>query len=375
MSSGASVSNPSGAAPSARRVAVVHEWLNSHAGSEQTFLAMAAALPEADVYALTANPDQSFDFGGRTPTTTVLNRVAARRGGSALTLPLMPVAWRLLRSRPYDLVVTSSHAYCRAFPAAAHAVHLSYTHTPIRYVWLGDLDERTTKWRVPTIVLKPFRAYDRHLSRTVDDFAANSTVTRERIEEFYGRTARVIPPPCDTEYFSIDATVQRRHLLSVSRLVPYKRHDLAIHVAARLGEQLVIAGRGPDEARLRALAEEVHPGGVDFVIGPDRQRLRELYRAATVLIFGAFEDFGIVPVEAQACGTPVVGFDGGGTRDTVIDGVSGRLAPTQSTADFADAVRMVLSVQLSPVMCRESATRFSNERFRIEFSEWVTAFT
>lgn len=354
-------------------IALVHEWLNGHAGSEQTFLAMAEAMPTADLFALTRNPDVDFQVGGRPITTTALNRVAARRGGKPWTLPLMPVAWRLMRTKPYDLVITSSHAFARAFPAARAARHLSYTYTPMRYVWTSDIDDRTGRLRTPLPLLRPFKSLDRRYTRHVDSFAAISTVTQERIAEFYGRTSRIIFPPCDTDYFTVDESCPRRHVLSASRLVPYKRHDLAIHAASRLGVPLVIAGSGPDEARLRNLADDVHPGGVEFVINPTNHRLRELYRGAQALVFGAFEDFGIVPVEAQACGTPVVGFARGGTRDTVIDGVSGRLSPTQQVDDFADALAAVLHDPPSTQACRSSAERFSPARFRVEFTDWVAA--
>ena len=334
---------------------------------------MANALTQADLFALTRNPDATFLLEGRPVTTTALNRFASRRGGSALTLPLMPIAWRMLRTPPYDLVITSSHAFARAFPAAKAATHLSYTHASMRYVWLTDIDRRMSRLRIPQIALRPFKALDRRYAQTVDSFAANSLVTKERIEAFYGREARVIHPPCDTEYFSIDDTVPRTFVLSASRLVPYKRHDLAIDAAARLGERIVIAGSGPDEARLRRLANAVHPGGVEFVISPTREELRTLYRSAAVLVFGAFEDFGIVPVEAQACGTPVIAFDGGGSRETVLDGVSGRLVPTQSAADFADGLADILSRRPTAAACRASALRFSNARFRNEFTDWVAS--
>lgn len=353
------------------RIAVVHEWLNGLAGSEQTFVEIARALPSAELFALTRNPEVDFGLGNRSIHCTVLDRVASRRGGTAWTLPLMPLAWRLVRSGEFDVVITSSHAFARAFPAARRAIHLSYTHTPMRYVWLADLDQRTRGRWVPSPVRWPFAALDRRYAATVDAFAANSTVTAERIQRFYGRAAQVIAPPVDTEFFTPGTAVRGDHLLSVSRFVQYKRHDLAIHAAALAGLRLVVAGHGPAEPQLRRLASEVHPGGVEFVIAPDRTTLRELYRSAAALVFPALEDFGIVVVEALACGTPVVALGQGGARDTVQPGLTGRLVAEQQPVAFASAITELLQDPPAPSACRQQAVRFSRDRFSVELLDWV----
>lgn len=353
------------------RIAVVHEWLNGLAGSEQTFVEIANALPSAELFALTRNPDVSFEVGDRPIHCTPLDRVAARRGGTAWTLPLMPAAWHMVRAGRFDVVITSSHAFSRAFPPARRALHLSYTHTPLRYVWLADIDRRSATVRVPRALRWPFARLDRRYAGHVDSFAANSSVTRERIERFYGRSARVIPPPVDTDFFAPGSAPRGDHLLSVSRFVPYKRHDLAIRAAALTGRQLIVAGHGPDERRLRDLARRLHPGGVEFVVGPDRQTLRQLYREAAMLVFGAVEDFGIVPVEAQACGTPVVALRHGGTRDSVVDGVTGRLVERQDPVAFAEAIEELARRPADVASCRAQAERFSRWRFRSEIVAWI----
>jgi glycosyltransferase involved in cell wall biosynthesis len=334
---------------------------------------MAEAFPDADLYALTRRPGVPFEFGGRTVTTTLLDRWPAIRERRGLTLPLMPLAWSLLaRSRRYDVVLTSSHACVRAFPPARDARHYCYCYTPIRYAWQPAVDERTRHRRGMGLALGLFRAWDRRTAGGVDSFAAISTAVRERIDRSYGRPAVVIHPPVDTEFFTVGAgDSARRGVLAVSRFVPYKRLDVAISAAAAAGLPITIAGSGPDEARLRAVARET---GADarFELSPSDERLRDLYRSSVALVFPADEDFGIVPVEAQACGTPVVALDEGGSRDTVVDGLTGYRVARQEPGLFAAALRTVATRQPDPDACRANAARFSRARFIAELREWVT---
>lgn len=350
-------------------MAIAHEWLDARAGSEKTFELMGRAFPDADVYALTVNPSTAWDFGGRPIRTTLLDRTFFRNHRS-LSLPLMPLAWRAVTDRRYDVVVTSSHACVKGFKPGRQALHLSYVYSPMRYAWYPELDQRAGF--VPPFATKAFRAWDRRSADWVDEFASISTAVADRVRETYGRESTVIFPPVDVEFFHpAPEPPERTHLLACSRMIPYKRLDLAIETAARLGLPLVVAGRGPDEARLRDLADRIAPGLVTFEIGPDDHRLRELYRTASALIFAAHEDFGIVPVEAQACGTPVVALAEGGTRDTVIPGRTGELVAAQTAAAFAAGVETVLASKLSAADCVAHAARFSEQTFTDALVAWV----
>jgi glycosyltransferase involved in cell wall biosynthesis len=355
-------------------LAIVHEWLSARAGSEKVFEAMAEAFPSADLYALTRQPGLLLDLAGRRVTTTFLDRrrLRARR---ALTLPLMPLAWRgIVIARAYDTVLTSSHAFARAFPPAraASTTHYCYCHAPMRYAWTPQLDARTRRWTRSTAAVRlPLRAWDRRTAASVDHFAANSTDVRERIRRFYGRDARVIFPPVDTRFYTpAPVEPERTYVLAVSRFVRYKRLDLAIAAAARVGVPLIVAGSGPEEARLRRLAT-AEGGAVTFVIAPDDAALRELYRHAAALVFPAIEDFGIVAVEAQACGTPVVAMNAGGARDTVSEGRTGVRVSAQDVALFASALRDLLRRGVDAAACRAHAERFSHERFVAELRRWI----
>lgn len=354
-------------------MAIAHEWLAVRAGSEKTFEAMAEAFPGADLYALTRDPEVPFDFGGRAVATSVLDRSRHLRDHRAFTLPLMPAAWRLVaHRRTYDVVLTSSHAFVRAFPPARRARHFCYCHSPMRYAWSPEVDRRSRR-AVPgsSIALAVLRRWDRRTVRHVDHFAANSAAVRGRIRECYGREATVIHPPVDTEFFTPSPEPQiREGVLAVSRFVPYKRLDIAIRACAIAGMPLTVAGSGPDEGRLRALAKQTG-AEVAFEVAPSDGRLRDLYRTSVALLAPAHEDFGIVPVEAQACGTPVVGPALGGLLDTVVNGQTGSLVSSQEADDMAAALMAVRDKRGQAERCRKNAERFSRARFIGEIRSWV----
>jgi glycosyltransferase involved in cell wall biosynthesis len=351
-------------------MAVGHEWLPVRAGSEKVFEAMAQTFPDADLYALSREPSVDFDFGGRPLTTTFLDRSAFLRDRRDLTLPLMPLAWRTIPVHgEYDRVLTSSHACVKGFPPTRTAEHWCYCHAPMRYAWDPGTDARG--WGP---VLKPalalLRSWDRRVTEHVDHFAANSEAVRERIRRYYDRDAIVIHPPVDTDWYTPLPGVERAGALAVSRFIPYKRVDLAIRAAARAEVPLTVAGSGPGEDDLRRVAAELH-ADVRFEIRPSDERLRELYRRSRALLFPANEDFGIVPVEAQACGTPVVALDEGGTRDTVVDAETGHRVARADVDEFASALRELVSNGDRADACRQNAERFAVERFKARLRDWI----
>ena len=354
------------------RLALCHEWLGARHGSEKTFEAMARTFPAADLYSLTWSRAAGLSFGGRPVRTTFLDRVPRLRDRRMLQLPLMPAAWRYASRRRYDVVVTSSHACAKGFWPAREALHLCYCYTPMRYLWLSSIDTRRRATRASAPLERWLRSWDLGSVRWVDQFAAISVAVSRRIEELYGRASRVIHPPVDTGFYTPDPSVPRGGFaLAVSRMVPYKRLDLAIRACHRIGHPLVVAGAGPAEPQLRALAATLG-ADVRFVVAPDDARLRQLYRSADVVVFPAEEDFGIVPVEAQACGTPVVSLARGGALDTVLPGVTGVLVAEQDEQVLAAGVEAALAGTFDPAACRRSAERFSPAAFEAGFVSWVT---
>jgi glycosyltransferase involved in cell wall biosynthesis len=332
---------------------------------------MAASFPHADLFALTWNKSSGLSFGSRTVRTTFIDRVPALRDRRMFQLPLMPVAWRYASRRRYDIVVTSSHSCAKGFWPGRDAFHLCYCYTPMRYLWLASVDTRRRRGRASAPVERWLRAWDLASVDWVDEFAAISTEVSRRIEDLYSRRSRVIHPPVDTDHFTPGTQgASGGFALAVSRMVPYKKLDVAIRACDQIGQPLVVAGAGPEEARLRSLVNRLG-ADVRFVIAPDDGQLRDLYRAADVVVFPAEEDFGIVPVEAQACGTPVVALARGGSIDTVAAGTTGVLVADQDPTAFADGVEKALNARFDAGSCRQHAERFSRKAFRIAFQNWV----
>lgn len=352
-------------------VALCHEWLAQRSGSEKTFEAMAAALPDADLYALTLSRTAEFQLEDRTVATTFLDRLAPLEGRRALQLPLMPLAWRCASRQRYEVVVTSSHACAKGFWPGRTALHLCYCYTPMRYAWLSEVDRRGGPSSAARLASAAFRRWDRASADWVDEFAAISRAVADRITRFYGRPATVIHPPVDTDFFTPEPSGSREGFaLAVSRMVPYKRLDLALRACSDLGLPLVVAGSGPQEGALRQLAAGIG-ACVRFVVDATDRDLRDLYRRARVVVFPAEEDFGIVPVEALACGTPVVALARGGALDTVDVPGTGQLVGEQTVDNFAAGIQAVLDEGSDASGCRQSAERFSIARFQRELSGWI----
>ena len=229
----------------------------------------------------------------------------------------------------------------------------------MRYSWLPAVDRRSKGGRLHTAGQAYFRHWDRQSTRWVDEFAANSSCVQKRIQDYYGRSSQVIFPPVDVGYFCPAPPGEPKgdYALAVGRIIGYKRFDLAIEACALAGCRLIVAGHGPEEHRLRALAEKLR-SDVEFVIEPGDAVLRNLYRKARLLLFAGEEDFGIVPVEAQACGTPVLAYGTGGVVDTVVHGVTGVLVPEQDACSFATALTSLLDRPLDAVSCGSTPNAF-----------------
>jgi glycosyltransferase involved in cell wall biosynthesis len=351
-----------------RSVALVHEWFGATGGSENVFVAIHEVLPHAKPFVLWRDEGAQRAAGfqeswlARTPL----------RHAKPLALPMMPLAWRTLTREDFDVVISSSHAFAHTVKmgSADHTRYLSYIHSPARYVWSPDFDGRGSGGLL-AVPRRALQAADVRLSRHVHSYAANSREVQSRIRRFWNRDARVIHPPVDVAYFAAATAVpsQRGYLLGAGRWIPYKNFDLVIATAATARMPLVIAGSGPEEAGLRRLAAEAGVP-VRFEVRPSRERLRELYRGARALLFPAHEDFGIIPVEAQACGTPVLGIRRGGLLETVVDGDTGFLVESNSPADYAAALQHL--DKLDPARIAAHAWNFSDEVFKTAIAAWVS---
>ena len=281
-------------------------------------------------------------------------------------LPLMPAAVENFNFPDADLVISSSHCVAKGVIPPPGAFHLSYVHTPMRYVW----DQRALYLQRIPKPLMPFaqgrlarlRQWDMVSSARVDRLIANSRLVAWRIKHYWNRSAEVIPPPVDTDFFTPGGD-RGDGILTVAALVPYKRIEMAIDVAERLGRTLEIVGTGPQRRRLERLAGD----RVRFLGWLSRDELREAYRRAAVLLVPNIEDFGMASVEALACGTPVVGLASSGTADIVRDREEGRLAAENTIESLVDATADALDRRWNPVELRHRTEVFSRQAFQMRF--------
>jgi len=349
------------------RVALVHDWLTGMRGGEWVLYDIARLCPDAPIYTLVHRAGSVAPLLEEHEIRTSWLQ-AASFGGRRWRhlLPFMPAAAESFAFPDAELVISTSHAVAKGVIPPPGAFHLSYIHTPMRYVW----DQRAQYLDPLPRLFRPFvelrfarlRQWDMVSSARVDRLVANSRLVAWRIKHYWNRTAEVIPPPVATEYFT-PGGVRGDNLLTVAALVPYKRVEVAIAVARKLGRKLEIIGTGP---RMRALRRLGGPD-VRFLGWLDRDDLRDAYRRAAALLVPNVEDFGMVSVEALACGTPVIGLAQSGTADIVRAGVEGELARESSIEALVEATSRVLDQEWDVECLRHRADLFSRESFRTRF--------
>jgi glycosyltransferase involved in cell wall biosynthesis len=356
------------------RLALVHDWLTGYRGGEKCLAVLCRRFPDATLYTLLhargSLPDVIERMDIRTSFLQALPGVARYY---RYTLPLMPLAasWRIA---PCDLVVSLSHAVAKAARPPAGVPHVCYCFTPMRYAWhmresyFADR-VRGLKARLVDRLLAALRAWDRRTSRRVTHFIAISETVRRRIAECYGRDSVVIYPPADTDFYTPDPAVRREDFyLVISAFAPYKRVDLAIAACNQLRRRLVVIGSGQDEARLKSLAGP----GVEFLGWRSDAELRDYLRRCRALLFPGEEDFGIVPVEANACGTPVVAYARGGATETVVPlseaGATGEWFEEQTVDSLVAAIEGLEQAadHLDPAAARRQALKFDQRRYEAE---------
>jgi glycosyltransferase involved in cell wall biosynthesis len=291
-------------------------------------------------------------------------------------LPLFPILIEQFDLERFDLVISSSHCVAKSALRRADAVHICYCHTPMRYAWdqfnayFGRERIGIVGSRVMRSVMARFARWDRDTADRVDRYVTNSQHVAGRIRTYYNRDSTVIYPPVDTDFFHPDSAAPERYALVVSALVPYKRIDVAIDACRRARLPLKIVGTGPDRARLERQASAGDSGGttVEFLGRVPDERLRDLYQRASMTLMTGEEDFGIAPVESQACGRPVVALARGGAKETVVPGETGVLVNEVTAAAFADGITHVLDTPFDATAIRRHAERFGRRRFQDDFA-------
>ena len=349
------------------RVALVHDWLTGMRGGERVLLELCRLFPTATVQTLLWNRGSVHpEIEARVRQTSFLQKLPGVAAGYRGYLPLFPAAARSLAVNGADLVISSNHAVAKGVRVAPGIPHVSYVHTPMRYLWdeTGSYFQfSSSAWkRAGLSLVKPYlRRFDVETARQVDHFIANSENVRGRIRRFWGAEAATIPPPVDTDFFSPAARAEADdYYLIVSSLEPYKRVDLAVEAFRRLRRPLLIAGSGTQQRELRAQA----PENVRFVGRVSDEQLRGLYRGCRALIFPGLEDFGMVPVEAQACGKAVICYGRGGVTESVVDGATGIYFRAQEPEALAEAVERAERRAWDAAEIRRRSLTFSRSEFR-----------
>jgi len=349
------------------RVALVHDWLTGMRGGEWVLYEIARMFPDARIYTLVHRTGSVAPELEQHPINTSWLQYPSFGGRRwRYLLPLMPAAMENFNIPDADLVISSSHCVAKGVIPPPGAFHLSYVHTPMRYVW----DQRGLYLkRIPKVLLPiaqarlaRLRQWDMVSSARVDRLIANSRLVAWRIKHYWNRSAEVIPPPVDTEFFTPGGE-RGENLLTVAALVPYKRVEVAVEVAKRLGRTIEIVGTGPQQGSLRRLAGD----NVRFLGWLSRDELRDAYRRAAALVVPNVEDFGMVTVEALACGTPVIGLASSGISDVIRNDVEGQLAGENSIDALTDAADRVLQRTWDPEELRHRTDVFSRNAFQLRF--------
>ncbi|MHA3887883.1 glycosyltransferase family 4 protein [Stutzerimonas degradans] len=366
------------------KIAIVHDWLVTYAGAERVLAALCETWPEADLFAVIdflCDEDRAR-LGGKRATTTFIQQLPKARSAYQKYLPLMPLAIEQLDMSAYDLVISSSHAVAKGVLTGPNQLHISYVHSPIRYAW--DLQhqylheaslDRGIKAKLARMLLHYMRMWDQRTASGVDEFIANSHFIAKRINKSYRRQSTVIYPPVDTSRFTLHEAKEDFYL-TASRMVPYKKIPLIVEAfAAMPDKRLVVIGTGPEMERVR----EVASANVTLMGYQSDEVLRQYMQRARAFVFAAEEDFGIAPIEAQACGTPVIAFARGGVLETIRglehEKPTGVFYPEQSIDSIVAAVRTFEThrQRISASNCRSNAERFGGERFKQEIKAFVEA--
>ncbi|UCD17180.1 MAG: glycosyltransferase family 4 protein [Candidatus Zixiibacteriota bacterium] len=360
------------------KTALVHDWLITYGGAERVVEQILRLFPDADLYALYdfIPPEQRAFIQHKPVTTSFLQKFPFARRKYRSYLPLWPLAVEQFDLSGYDLVISTSHAVAKGVITGPRQLHISYVNSPIRYAWdlthqylhEAGLTKGPKSW-IARVILHYIRVWDARTASGVDEFIGNSRFIAQRIRKVYRRTAGVIYPPVDVDAFTLH-TRKEDFYLTVSRMVPYKKIDLIVESFTRMPDRkLVVIGNGPDFEKIRGKAGP----NVTLLGYQPFDIVKDYMQRARAFIFAAEEDFGIVPVEAQACGTPVIAYGRGGVLETVIDGKTGRFFAEQKVDSIVATVLEFETgnITFDPAAIRQQAERFASKRFRSEFKTFV----
>lgn len=364
------------------KIALTADWLVSYAGAERVIKELIDLYPNLDLFSVVdfLSDESRTHFQGKRATTTFIQRLPKAETSYQKYLPLMPVAIEQLDVSAYDIVLSSSHAVAKGVLTGPDQMHISYVHSPIRYAW--DLQhqylreaklDKGLKGIIAKYLLHKIRLWDYRTANGVNHFIANSHFIARRIKKVYGRNADVIYPPVDVRRFILNEN-KEDYYVTASRLVPYKRIDLIVDAfAAMPNKKLIVIGDGSEMSKIKSKATT----NVESLGFQPNEIMRDYMKNAKAFVFAAEEDFGITPVEAQACGTPVIAFGKGGSLETIrpygVNKPTGVFFAEQTVPSLIDAINLFENIfdKITPENCRENALRFSVDIFKDTFSKYI----
>ena len=357
------------------RVAIVHDWFQVEGGAESVVRSMLNIYPDADFFSIVdfyTDEQRKKILDGKKATYTFVQRLPFARKYFQHYLFLFPLAIERLDLRKYDLIISSSHAVVKGVLTSPEQLHICYSHTPMRYAWdmyFSYKEEHQIKGfkeKIFSYVLHKIRIWDVVSSNRVDFFIANSSLVQKRIAKYYRRDATIIFPPVDASRFSLYKDKEEFYF-TASRLVPYKKIKMIVQAFVESGKPLVVAGSGADLKGIKMIATD----NITVLGQVSDARMIELMKKAKAFVFAAHEDFGIVPVEAMLCGTPVIAYGKGGIKDTVIDGITGILYKDQSVESIINGVEKFENMTFDFEKIAQHASSFSTERFEKEIKTFI----
>jgi glycosyltransferase involved in cell wall biosynthesis len=356
------------------KVAIVYDRVNKFGGAERFLESILSIFPDAPLFTLVHEPKVAKWASKRIVISTFLNKIPFFRSRHEILAPLAPMSFETLDLSPYDLVISVTSADAKAVLTNPKQVHICICLTPTRYLWSGFRNyKKDIKMRIlPKFLLDYFRFVDLLTSNRPDYYIAISAEVQRRIKKYYQRTSTIIHPPVSQLFLADHKRLPKKEFyLIAGRQVPYKRNELAIKCFNQLGKKLVVAGTGSEFKKLKKMAGN----NITFLGHVSDYQLINLYQQAKALIFPGAEDFGLIPLEAQAMGTPVIAYKTGGTKETVVDGVTGVFFKKQTIKSLTKAIGKFERIRLSSKDCSKNARKFSEDKFKNDLLGFIDKVT